>query len=420
MAISSYGNGLWVAVAADAVINSVMTSSDSINIVGANNNMLHFVAVGTATLTVTQAATSNYEAQTINVPVTVNPPSDSITSVTYYGISGLYRVYFTHNPINSWDPYNIIINFSFESNPRSLWVEQNITVVQISLYKYYVQFPLEYDPLVSIRLMKNSSPFTFFLSRSSIHVMFEPPVTKASNGVTNTCTVSLIPQGVPNPYIVESSPGSGIYYAIMSNSSDSISKINAYAKNTNNAPFIPNGQSSAVPFSNIVTTLMTDMSNMFYNAAYFNENLSTWDTSNVTNMTSMFFSALAFNNGDNIPISGNTNSGIGYWNTSKVTNMTEVFYNAQNFNRDIGSWDVSSVNNMDRMFGFAYNFNNGNNIPSIGSWQTLNVQSMSATFYYASSFNRNISGWTVSGLSQNPMPYFSDGSGLNSNTIPDF
>ena len=41
-------------------------------IVGANNNMLHIVGTGTATLTVTQAATSNYEAQTINVPLTVN------------------------------------------------------------------------------------------------------------------------------------------------------------------------------------------------------------------------------------------------------------------------------------------------------------------------------------------------------------
>jgi surface protein len=244
-----------------------------------------------------------------------------------------------------------------------------------------------------------------------------PPVAKASNGVTNKYTLSSIPLGQPNPYIIQQD---GIYYAIMSNSSDSINKITAYANNTNNAPFIPNGQSSAVPFSNIVTTLMTDMSNMFYNAAYFNQNLSTWDTSNVTNMTKMFYSAHSFNNGDNIPILGNTNSGIGYWNTSKVTHMTEVFYAAQNFNRDIGSWDVSSVNNMDRMFGFAYHFNNGNNIPSIGSWQTLNVQSMAATFYSASSFNRNISGWNVSGLLQNPMPNFSVGSGLNSNTIPDF
>jgi surface protein len=360
----------------------------------------------------------NSALTTANTPF-YNPP-DSITSVTYDGTSGLYRVYFTHNPINSWDPNNIIIGFSFEYTGRgSTWVEQNITVVKISLHSYYVQFPQDYEPTVSISLKKNSSPWTIFLSRDQISVT-ATLVTKDSNGVTNKCTLSSIPQALPNPYIVQVPQGSGTYYAIMSNSLDSINKIKAYAKNTNNAPFIPNGQSSAVPFSNIVTTLMTDMSNMFYSAVNFNENLSTWDTSNVTNMTEMFYSALAFNNGDNLPISGNTNSGIGYWNTSNVTNMTEVFYNAQNFNRDIGSWDVSSVNNMDRMFGFAYNFNNGNNIPSIGSWQTLNVQSMDATFYEASSFSRDISGWTVSGLLPNPMPYFSYGSGLNSNTIPDF
>lgn len=250
-----------------------------------------------------------------------------------------------------------------------------------------------------------------------------PPIMLDTNGVTLKYTSSSIPSGQSNPYIVQVS---GTYYAVMSsNNDDSKSKITAYAANFSQpitnpyvSPFVANG--TKIPFNRIVTTLMTDMSNMFYNAAYFNQNLSTWDTSNVTNMTSMFYSAHAFNNGDNIPISGNTNSGIGYWNTSKVTNMTEVFYNALNFNRDIGSWDVSSVNNMDRMFGFAYNFNNGNNIPSIGSWQTLNVQSMKATFYSARSFNRNISGWTVSGLLQNPMPYFSDRSGLTSNTIPKF
>jgi surface protein len=48
------------------------------------------------------------------------------------------------------------------------------------------------------------------------------------------------------------------------------------------------------------------MTQMFYNTTAFNQNLSSWDTSNVTNMNSMFQSA-------------------------------------QSFNQDLSPWDVSSV-----------------------------------------------------------------------------
>ena len=80
----------------------------------------------------------------------------------------------THNPTNSWDPYNIIVGYSLEYSGRgSGFVEENLTVVQISLYNYYVIFALEYDQAVSIRLTKNSSPYNIFLETTYMSVTYE-------------------------------------------------------------------------------------------------------------------------------------------------------------------------------------------------------------------------------------------------------
>ena len=57
----------------------------------------------------------------------------------------------------------------------------------------------------------------------------------------------------------------------------------------------PPNESSPVLFNNIVTTLMTDMSNMFSGTTTFNQPINSWDTSNVTNMNYMFDQAIAFN-----------------------------------------------------------------------------------------------------------------------------
>ena len=85
----------------------------------------------------------------------------------------------------------------------------------------------------------------------------------------------------------------------MNNSQDSINKIKAYANNFNQSiinndvlPFVING--TKIPFNQIVTTLMTDMSWLFYTVRFFNEPISSWDTSNVTNMNFMFYGASHF------------------------------------------------------------------------------------------------------------------------------
>jgi predicted RecA/RadA family phage recombinase len=60
----AYGNGLWVAVAFSGTGNRVMTSSDTINIVG----------VGSSTITATQAATTNYSSGTTTATLSVTIP----------------------------------------------------------------------------------------------------------------------------------------------------------------------------------------------------------------------------------------------------------------------------------------------------------------------------------------------------------
>ena len=76
---------------------------------------------------------------------------------------------------------------------------------------------------------------------------------------------------------------------------------------------------------------VTRMGEMFRGATSFNQDLSDWDVSNVTSMGGMFSGATAFN-GD-----------ISAWDVSRVTDMSYIFFNAESFNQDIGGWDVSNV-----------------------------------------------------------------------------
>ena len=100
-------------------------------------------------------------------------------------------------------------------------------------------------------------------------------------------------------------------------------------------------------YDRLITTKVTDMGRLFFgvDGASFNQNIGSWDTSNVTNMERMFNDA------------GQFNQDIGSWDTSKVRNMTFMFRDADLFNQDIGSWDTSNVNSMYAMFYDARSFN---------------------------------------------------------------
>ena len=234
-----------------------------------------------------------------------------------------------------------------------------------------------------------------------------------TNGVTIKTTILSLSS---SPTFIQANlRGSLEWFAVVNQSSKTY--ITNYAKGIvtdGSSKFIPTGQNpvvtTPVPFNNIVTTLMTDMSNMFANATIFNSDISSWDTSRVTTMSSLFSSATTFNN--------NESATIGKWNTSKVTSMFYMFSNASAFNQDIGSWNTSNVTTMTYMFQNASAFNQNigyNSTVSTTAWNTSNVTNMNYMFYNATIFYQNISGWIVTKVITKPPTGFSTGSALNNN-----
>ena len=151
---------------------------------------------------------------------------------------------------------------------------------------------------------------------------------------------------------------------------------------------------------------VTDMSEMFRDAASFNGNISSWNVSAVTNMFGMFYEADSFNqplNGWDVSSVTNMdamfwgadsfNQPLNSWNVSSVTNMPHMFFGATSFNGDISSWDVSAVTNMSRMFFNTPSFNQ-----DISSWNVSSVTNMFSMFQHAASFNQPLDSWNVSSV----------------------
>jgi len=130
---------------------------------------------------------------------------------------------------------------------------------------------------------------------------------------------------------------------------------------------------------------VTTMFFMFRKATNFNQPIGNWDVSSVTNMRSVFSWAISFN------------QPIGDWDVGNVTDMSYMFstlsLDSHTFNQDISNWDVSSVNTMESMFVNTNAFNQ-----PIGNWDVSSVTNMNSMFNSASAFNQDISSWDVSSV----------------------
>lgn len=127
------------------------------------------------------------------------------------------------------------------------------------------------------------------------------------------------------------------------------------------------------------TSCINNMDELFKDNATFNQDISKWDVSNVQTMRFMFTGAKVFN------------QDISKWNVSNVTNMNDMFAKTEHFNQAIGNWDVSSVENINGMFWEAKSFNQ-----PLGDWNVSTVTYMPLVFFDASAFNQDISRWDVS------------------------
>ena len=141
-------------------------------------------------------------------------------------------------------------------------------------------------------------------------------------------------------------------------------------------------------FATTCTSGITTFNSLFFYAAQFNEDISSWDTSSVTDMNYMFREAHTFN------------QDISAWDVSNVIDMSYAFSRAYDFNQDIGSWDVSSVYTIRYMFNNADSFNQ-----DISGWDVSNVSNgnaMEHMFSFNDTFNQDLSGWCVSNISSEP------------------
>ena len=147
---------------------------------------------------------------------------------------------------------------------------------------------------------------------------------------------------------------------------------------------------SDTDWNRVVTTLVTSPVGLFSGETGFNQDISSWDMSNVIFTIRMFGGATSFN------------QDIGNWDLSNAINIGEMFKGATSFNQDIGDWDVSNVTNMTETFKDATSFNNdGSN--SINNWDTSNVTTMAFMFgtggnfslSSAMDFNQDIGDWNV-------------------------
>ena len=156
--------------------------------------------------------------------------------------------------------------------------------------------------------------------------------------------------------------------------------------------------------SSVCTSRIVSMKQLFYQNYVFNQDISSWDVSNVTSMSQMFeksvfnqdISSWDLRNLNDMYAMFRDNSVFNQplenWNLSSVNKMARMFEGNTAFNQPINNWDVGSVDEMWNMFLNASNFNQ-----PLGDWNVSRVTNMYSMFS-GSSFNQAIGDWDVSNV----------------------
>ena len=206
----------------------------------------------------------------------------------------------------------------------------------------------------------------------------------------------------------------GKFGDVWTNGADTLISVLYWSNSFIDFSFAFSGCSNLVLVPPSLPTSLTIMQNTFNGCQHFNQNLSSWNTSNVTKFQGLFNGASIFNNGN---YSDNSSSSLS-WDTHSVTDMSYMFYNTY-FNQDVSTWDTHSVTDMGYMFNGALNFNknlslwdthsvtnmlgmfgssnfnnNGQPIPRNGNkWNTSSVTNMGGMFNNCYYFNQDVSTW---------------------------
>ncbi|EKZ3831058.1 BspA family leucine-rich repeat surface protein [Listeria monocytogenes] len=158
---------------------------------------------------------------------------------------------------------------------------------------------------------------------------------------------------------------------------------------------------TSLDLSNLDTSNVTSMRQMFYSNAATSLDLSNFDTSKVTDMYYMFAASAA------------TSLDLSNWDTSNVKNMYSMFYGNLATSLDLSSFDTSNVTDMGNMFigSLATSLD-------LSNFDTSKVTNMYGMFQYSAATSLNLSNWDTSNVTN--MGYMFDRSAVTSLDLSNF
>jgi surface protein len=352
-------------------------------------------------------------------------PFNNIVTTLMTGMNDMFANKTSFNePIASWDTSNVTTMYGMFYSASAYAFNQPIgawNTGAVTNMNYMFMGATAFNQNISgwnVGAVVTKPP-TNFSNGSALTAQNTPvwfPIVLVGTTIKYVGSAAAVPTSAP--LFVQANPqGTGVeWFAVVKQ--DMKAAISSYASGTD-GPFKPPGQSVAVEWRNIVTTLMTDMSSLFSGKSGFNYPIASWDTGAVTDMSYMFSTAAAFNQPIGAWNTGSVttmkmmfyahtaatgsafNQPIGTWNTAAVTNMSYMFTYTRDFNKPIGAWNTGAVTDMSVMFYGAAAFNQ-----PIGTWNTTAVTNMNSMFYDATAFNQNISGWNITNVSPKPPTEF--------------